>query len=387
MPLRKTNTDVLIVGAGPSGLALAAELQRQRVDCLTIDRQPAGANTSRACVVHARTLEMLQPLGLSAPLIKLGIEVPIFRIRERDRALLTIDFSTIASAFAFTLMIPQDRVERCLLENLLGHGGHVERPCEFLHLSARDSHVEAEVRAGATTETIRAKWLVGCDGMHSAVREEAQIAFTGAAYEEDFVLGDVRMDWPLPPNEVTLFYSPDGFMVVAPLPAGWFRIVGMVDAAPADPPQEILQSLLDQRGPSDVRGKIREVGWKSRFHIHHRVAQTPRHHRILLCGDAAHVHSPAGGQGMNTGIQDSISLAGPLCAVLRGGDEALLDEWARARHRIAADVVAMTDRMTRMAKLKSPTAKILRNLAVAFMGHLPPVREALARTLAEIENR
>ncbi len=387
MTLPKTNTDVLIVGAGPSGLALGAELKRQGVDCLLIDRQPSGANTSRACVVHARTLEVLQPLGLSTHLLKQGIQVPIFRIRERDRALLTIDFSTIASEFAFTLMIPQDRVERCLLESLLGHGGHVERPCEFLHLTRFDTHVEAEVRAGAATQTIHAKWLVGCDGMHSAVREGAEIAFTGAAYQEDFVLGDVRMDWPLQPSEVTLFYSPDGFMVVAPLPAGWFRIVGMVDEAPADPTQETLQSLLDRRGPAEMPGKIHEVGWKSRFHIHHRVAQTPRRQRVLLCGDAAHVHSPAGGQGMNTGIQDSISLAGPLCAVLRGGDEALLDDWAAARHRSAADVDAMTDRMTRMAKLKSPTAKILRNLAVAFLGHLPPVREALARTLAEIENR
>jgi len=387
MSLPKTDTDVLIVGAGPSGLALAAELKRQGVDCLIIDRQPAGANTSRACVVHARTLEVLQPLTVSAKLLEQGIRVPIFRIRERDRALLAIDFASIDSDFPYTLMCPQDRVERCLLEALLMHGGRVERPCEFTHLSGLDSHVEADVRVAGGTATIKARWLVGCDGMHSAVREEAGIDFRGGTYEEDFILGDVRMDWPLERSEVTLFYSPDGFMVVAPLPDEHFRIVAMVDEAPEHPSRDLLQSLLDKRGPRQDAGHIHEVAWSSRFRIHHRVVEKARQRRILLCGDAAHVHSPAGGQGMNTGIQDSLSLAPILAAVIRGADESVLDEWASARHRIAVDVVTMTDRMTRMAKLKSPTAKVLRNLAVAFAGHLPPVRDALARTLAEIENR
>jgi 2-polyprenyl-6-methoxyphenol hydroxylase-like FAD-dependent oxidoreductase len=387
MTLPKSATDVLIVGAGPSGLALAAELKRQNIDCLIIDRHSTGANTSRACVVHARTLEVLQPLGLSEKLLEQGIQVPIFRVRERDRALLTIDFATIESDFPFTLMCPQDRVERCLLEALLMHGGRVERPCEFIHLSSFDSHVDADVRMAGGTAAINARWLVGCDGMHSAVREETGIDFRGGAYEEDFILGDVRMDWPLARDEVTLFYSPDGFMVVAPLPDEHFRIVAMVDGAPEHPSLDLLQSLLDKRGPRQNSGHIHEVAWSSRFRIHHRVVEKARQQRILLCGDAAHVHSPAGGQGMNTGIQDSLSLAPVLAAVIHGGDESLLDEWAAARHRIASDIVTMTDRMTRMAKLKSPTAKILRNLAVSFAGHLPPVRDVLARTLAEIENR
>jgi 2-polyprenyl-6-methoxyphenol hydroxylase-like FAD-dependent oxidoreductase len=387
MSLPKTNTDVLIVGAGPSGMALAAELKRQGVDCLIIDRQPAGANTSRACVVHARTLEVLQPLSISAKLLEQGITVPIFRIRERDRALLTIDFASIDSDFPYTLMCPQDRVERCLLEALLMHGGRVERPCEFTHLSNLDSHVDADVRMAGGTATIKARWLVGCDGMHSAVREEAGIDFRGGGYEEDFILGDVRMDWPLERSEVTLFYSPDGFMVVAPLPDEHFRIVAMVDEAPEHPSLDLLQSLLDRRGPRQDAGHVREVAWSSRFRIHHRVVEKPRHRRILLCGDAAHVHSPAGGQGMNTGIQDSLSLAPVLAAVIHGANEIMLDEWAAARHRIASEVVSLTNRMTRIAKLKSPAAKGLRNLAVSFAGHLPPVREALARTLAEIENR
>src|SRR6185295_14030842 len=135
------------------------------------------------------------------------------------------------------------------------------------------------------------------------------------------------------------------------------------------------------RGPSVDAARVHDVAWSSRFRIHHRIASTPRRGRALLCGDAAHVHSPAGGQGMNTGIQDAMSLAPLLAEVLRGGDAAVLDRWAAERHRIAADVVSMTDRMTRMATLTSPLAQSLRNAAVALLGHVPPVRAAAARRL------
>jgi 2-polyprenyl-6-methoxyphenol hydroxylase-like FAD-dependent oxidoreductase len=148
-----------------------------------------------------------------------------------------------------------------------------------------------------------------------------------------------------------------------------------------------VQSVLDMRGPTVQPGHIRDVVWSSRFHIHHRLVESPRQGPILLCGDAAHVHSPAGGQGMNTGIQDSVSLAEALVETLKDGDDARLDTWANDRHRVARDVVAMTDRMTTMATMKSATGKRLRNIAVEFAGHLPTARAALARTLAELDSR
>ncbi|HZU90953.1 MAG TPA: FAD-dependent monooxygenase [Stellaceae bacterium] len=381
------STDVLIVGAGPTGLALAAELRRHGVGPLIIDRQPAGANTSRACVVHARTMEVLEPLGATRDLLARGVKVPIFRIRDRDRALLTVDFSEIASPYPFTLMCPQDRVERCLLSRLEALGGGVVRPCELVRWQASARHVEAEVRSAGTAKTVKARWLVACDGMHSAVREQSGIAFAGAAYEQDFVLADVHMHWPLSREEVTLFYAPAGLAVVAPLPDDRFRIVATVDDAPERPSADFMQSLLDRRGPSTKPGHIRDVVWSSRFHIHHRVAQSLRKDRVLLCGDAAHVHSPAGGQGMNTGIQDGASLARALASTLADGDEARIDAWAAERRRIAAAVVARTDRMTRLATVRSRAGQTLRNVAVAFAGHLPPVRAALAKTLAEIDAR
>ncbi len=383
----KTDTEVLIVGAGPTGLALAAELRRRGTEPLIIDRQAAGANTSRACVVHARTLEVLAPLGATRDLLAAGVKVPIFRIRDRDRTLITVDFSEIDSPYPYTLMCPQDRVEEILLSHLEELGGHVLRPCDFIGCKDAGTHVDVDVRTTAGARTIKAHWLIGCDGMHSGVREQSGIEFDGAAYEQSFVLADVTMDWPLSRDEVTLFYSPDGLVVVAPLPDDRFRIVATVDEAPEQPSAQFMQALLDRRALASDPGHIRGVAWSSRFHIHHRVARHPRKGRILLCGDAAHVHSPAGGQGMNTGIQDAVSLAEALPPTLRDGADARLDVWARERHRVASDVVAMTDRITRMATMKSHAGQALRNMAIAFAGHLPPVRAALARNLAELNTR
>jgi len=225
VPALKTDTDVLIAGAGPAGLALAAELRRRGISPLTIDRQPAGANTSRACVVHARTMEVLEPLGVTRELLAQGVRVPIFRVRDRDRVLITIDFSHIASPYPFTLMVPQDRVEQCLLNHFESRGGGVVRPCELVSYNASASQVEVQVKAAGVAKTIEARWLIGCDGMHSTVREQSRVAFTGAAYEQSFVLADVHMHWPLSRDEVTLFFSPDGLVVVAPLPEDRFRIV------------------------------------------------------------------------------------------------------------------------------------------------------------------
>jgi 2-polyprenyl-6-methoxyphenol hydroxylase-like FAD-dependent oxidoreductase len=383
----KTENQILIVGAGPSGLALAGELKRRGVDVVIIDQQPVGANTSRACVVHARTMEVLEPLGVTRDLLAEGVRVPIFRIRDRDRILVTIDFSEIPSRYPFTLMIPQSRIEQILLRHLERLRGSVVRPCKLIHYAPSRSLVEAQVQASGPVKSITAHWLVGCDGMHSTVREQSSITFLGEEYKASFVLADVSMDWPLSREEVTLFYSPLGLIVVAPLPNERFRIVATVDEAPEVPSVEFMQALLDARGPTKNPGRLHDVAGSSRFHIHHRLVKNPRKGRVLLCGDAAHVHSPAGGQGMNTGIQDSISLADALTSTLRDGYEPRLDVWAARRHKVASDVVALTDRMTRVATMKSPMGQALRNMVVALAGRLPPVRAAVAKTLAELEAR
>jgi 2-polyprenyl-6-methoxyphenol hydroxylase-like FAD-dependent oxidoreductase len=381
-----TGTQVLIIGAGPAGLSLAAELRRLAVEPVIVDQQAAGANTSRACVIHARTLEVLEPLGVTKELLAQGEVVPFFRARDRDRILIALDFSRIHSKYNLTLMCPQDRTEQILLDSLERQGARVIRPAQFRRMTQGPdgNGVRADLDCADGPRSITAQWLVGCDGMNSAVRDQSGIPFVGARYDESFVLADVKMSWPLSRDEVTLFFSHEGFMVVSPLPNGQFRIVATVDEAPEVPSMAFVQALLDSRGPKRQRAVLAGIIWGSRFRVHHRVAASPRKGRVLLCGDAAHVHSPAGGQGMNTGIQDSIALADALAQTLKDGNEKRIDEWAVDRHKIATSVVALTDRMTRVATLKSSVGKGIRNQLLSLIGRLPPVRAFLAKNLAEL---
>lgn len=386
MSLFPTEVNVLVVGAGPSGLALAADLKRRGHDVLVIDRQPAGANTSRAAVIHARTLEALEPLGVTADLIARGVRVPRFKVRDRDQVLVTIDFAGLPTAYPFTLMYPQNGTESLLLDRLQALGGSVVRPAELVGLTpAGDGAVTAHIRDGdGALHDVRATWLVGCDGMHSRVRDLAGLPFEGATYQQSFVLGDVRMAWPYGRDEVNLFFSPDGLVVVAPLPDDHFRIVATADDAPEQPDPGFLQALLERRGPCVTPARIDDCLWSSRFRVHHRITRSPRKGRVLLCGDAAHVHSPAGGQGMNTGIQDAITLAAALDS---NEIEPALNHWADARHRVASSVVTLTDRMTRAATMTSPLGQTIRNAAIRLAGRLPQVRNAIALNLSELNTR
>jgi 2-polyprenyl-6-methoxyphenol hydroxylase-like FAD-dependent oxidoreductase len=196
------------------------------------------------------------------------------------------------------------------------------------------------------------------------------------------------MEWPLGRAEVDLFFSEEGLVVIAPLPNDHFRIVATVNETPAsEPSQEEFQRILDQRGPKDANCRILDVVWSSRFHVSHRVSSSLHKGPFLLAGDAAHVHSPAGGQGMNTGIQDAMSLAAALESAVRDEEFGALDKWEQERLKVARSVVAFTDRMTRVATLSSPLLKAIRNTAIGFAGHVPHVQHALAEKLAELDRR
>ena len=235
-------------------------------------------------------------------------------------------------------------------------------------------------------DVIRARYVVGADGIHSTVREQAGIGFEGGAYQESFTLADVRLRGDAPADEVILFWAKAGLTVVAPLPGNVFRIVAPVPDAPEEPSAEFIQQILDERGLGAGRMVVTEVIWGSRFRIHHRVADTYRAGRLLLAGDAAHVHSPAGGQGMNLGIQDAVALADALAAVLAGAPDSVLDEYSAARRPIAQQVVEMTDKLTRLATLPR-AARPIRNVAIGIAGRIPAVRRALAMRLSGLVYR
>lgn len=376
------DADVLIVGAGPAGLTLAAALQSRRIAHLVIDRQAEGHNSSRAAVVHARTLEVLEPLQVAQRLVARGVQARRFTIRDRDRVLVPIGFARLPTRYPYTLMVSQAVTEQILLERLTELGGHVARPLALVDLAQDELGVNALLSDG---QRLRTRYVVGADGMHSTVRERARIGFSGGSYDESFVLADIRAAGELPHDEVILYFSPAGMVVVAPLPDGVHRVVATVDEAPEHPDANFVQALLDTRGPQSRPARVREVLWGSRFRVHHRVADDYRAGRVLLAGDAAHVHSPAGGQGMNAGILDAMALAEALQRAL-SGDAQALDAYTAQRRPVAQQVVALADRLTRLAtapRLLRP----LRNLVLRTLASLPPMRRNLAWRLSGLVYR
>jgi len=377
------DTDVLVVGAGPSGLTLATSLVSRGVATTVVDRQAAGANTSRAAVVNARSLEVLEGLDVARRLVKEGIEAPRFSIRDGARTLIPIDFGSLPTEYPYSLMVPQSTTERVLLDRLVELGGSVVRPKVLTSIDQDAEGVTATFDDGGV---IRARYVVGADGLHSTVREQAGIGFEGGAYEESFILADVRLSGDVPADEVILYWATAGLTVVAPLPGDIYRIVAPVADAPETPSAAYVQDILDTRGAGKGHITVTEVIWGSRFRIHHRVADSFRAGRLLLAGDAAHVHSPAGGQGMNLGLQDAVALSDALAAVLAGGPDTLLDEYSAARRPIARSVVSITDRMTRLATLPR-ILRPLRNIAFSIVGRIPAANRALAWRLSGLVYR
>ncbi len=378
-----SSTDVLVVGAGPTGLTLAAALVARHVRVMVVDQLPEGANTSRAAVVHARTLEALESLGVSERLATLGIHARRFTIRDRDRVLLPIDFDTLPTRYPYTLMVSQEVTEGVLLQRLVELGGDVIRPYTVVNFRQEAQGVAATLDDGTRA---RARYLVGADGMHSFVHDRSGIPFAGGRYEESFLLADVRLEGHLPSDEVILYFSSAGMVVVAPLPDGIHRIVAAVDDAPEQPGAAYVQALLDARGPLHGRAVVRDVMWGSRFRVHHRVADVFRAGRVLLAGDAAHVHSPAGGQGMNAGILDALNLADALTAALTQGQEAALDAYGARRRPVAKQIVRLADRLTRLATVP-PILRPLRNLLLKVLAHVPTFRRRLAWQLSGLVYR
>ena len=385
-------TDILIVGAGPVGLTMAAELARYGVGVRLIDRAPHATETSKALVVWSRTLELMDRMGCTRAFLDAGLRAPGASIRSGGKVLGSPRLEGVASAYNFALMIPQCETERLLTAHLGAFGVEIERQVELVDFAETADGIDAHVRhADGREETVRTPWLIGCDGAHSTVRHKLGIPFSGSVQGDDWLLADVRLEGPAAPpaDEIATYLHRDGPFVVFPIPGGRARVIATVGKADAahprpEPTLDDVQALVDQRAGGGFR--VSDPVWLTHFRINERKVADYRRGRAFLAGDAAHIHSPAGGQGMNTGMQDAVNLAWKLAMVVRGQASAsLLDSYSPERSAVGELVLRNATRLTDMATLSNPAAQTARNLALRFLLGLHVVRDRMATQLSEIE--
>jgi 2-polyprenyl-6-methoxyphenol hydroxylase-like FAD-dependent oxidoreductase len=341
--------DVLIVGAGPTGLVLALWLAKKGIALRIIDKTSEAGTTSRALGVQARTLEFYDQLDLANLVVDAGRKVFAANlwIAGKRRAHLPFgDFGRDISPYSFALIYPQDEHEKMLIDQLAKLGVHVERNTELTSFEERADHVEAQIRrADGTQERIEAKYIAGCDGAHSTVRESLRIGFEGGTYEHLFYVADVEAGGPVMNGEVHVGLDRNEFLAVFPLKdPRRARLIGTVREG-SDAAREKMQwDDVAKKVIDWMHIDVERVHWFSTYRVHHRVATNFRRGRAFLLGDAAHIHSPVGGQGMNTGIGDAVNLAWKLVDVLqRGADASLLDTYEPERIGFARRLVATTD--------------------------------------------
>jgi 2-polyprenyl-6-methoxyphenol hydroxylase-like FAD-dependent oxidoreductase len=383
---------VLIVGAGPVGLTMACELHRHGVPCRIVDQNagPTPENESRALGIQPRTLEVLRNIGVVDRVLAQGRKLHGIGAYSDHRRIfhVTLDFEGIDTAYPFVIDLPQPRTERILLARLTEHGGAVERGMTLSGFIQDDGGVTATFEtASGPTQQIRAGWLIGCDGARSVVRHALALNFEGGEYEERFLLADVHIDWPLPDDEMLVVLTPEGPLGAFPLPdAGRWRVVDARGAVDPGDLAGIVAAIREQIVRHVASGAVvDDPAWTSSFHIHRRVVDRYRVGRCFVGGDAAHLHSPFGGQGMNTGIQDAYNLAWKLALVIRGkARESLLDSYSAERRPVAKSVVKGTDIMTRVAQLRSEVAREIRNHLVAFLTEFDFVRRRLSLEGSEL---
>jgi 2-polyprenyl-6-methoxyphenol hydroxylase-like FAD-dependent oxidoreductase len=377
------DADVIVVGAGPTGLLLAGDLAEAGVAVTVLERRDAEANLTRAFAVHARTLEELDARGVADELLSTGQRVGELQLFGRVR----ISFSSLPTRFPYLLVTPQYETEGVLLRRAERAGARIEHGVEVTALRQDDTGVEVDVRdADGVTGTRRAAYLVGTDGVRSTVRHALAEPFPGHAAVRSVMLADVRLA-EAPPDVLTVDTAPDGFAFIAPFGDGWYRVIAwdrrnqQPDQAPMDLDQlrDIVRRVLGtDHGMHDAR-------WMSRFHSDERQVARYRVGRVFLAGDAAHVHSPAGGQGMNTGLQDAANLGWRLAAAVRGwAPREVLDGYQAERHHVGRLVLRGSGGLLRAALVRHPAARWVRNTLLSAALRLGPVLSRAAGAVSGV---
>jgi len=389
------DTDVLIVGAGPTGLMLANQLARRGVRPIIIDRHSGPAQQSRAMAVQARTLEIYSKMGIIDQALALGREGTGANMWANGKWAARIPLGDIGkslSPFPYVLALGQDDNERIMGTKLQEYGVDVQWNTELTGLEQKPDHVDVTLKQpDGSTRKLTAAWVAGCDGGHSGVREFTGITFPGAPYEHIFFVADTEATGPMKPNELNVYMWQDGFHLFFPMRGkDRWRVIGIVPKALRGRNDLKFEDLIsDIRREAGADLSFEECSWFSTYRIHHRCAERFRDRRCFLLGDAAHVHSPAGGQGMNTGLQDAYNLAWKLALVVKGqADAALLDTYEQERLPVAQRLLSTTDRIFTLLVSDSWVAGIFRTRilakVIARVMRIERVRTAAFRTISQI---
>jgi 2-polyprenyl-6-methoxyphenol hydroxylase-like FAD-dependent oxidoreductase len=384
------NAQVLVVGAGPVGLTMAAELARYGVPVRIIDKAAARSDTSKALVLWSRTLELLDRAGGSSPFIAAGRKVHAVNMIAGSELIARVELGIIESPYPWALMLPQSDTERLLEAHLDSLGVQVERQTELMSFADAGGSVTCLLRGpDGTQERIETRWMIGCDGAHSTVRHGLRLPFDGDTLKSDWILADLHIaGMPLPDTELGMYFHPDGVLATFPIGPGRYRVIADLGPAqgehPADPTLDEVQAVVNRRGPPGLT--VSEPIWLSAFRINERKVANYRNGNIFVAGDAAHVHSPVGGQGMNTGMQDAFNLAWKIAmtAQRRCTAAVLLDSYSVERSAVGEQVLSNAGHLTAIAVTKSHILQAIRNRVAPFLLGFASVRHAMVDTMSEL---
>jgi 2-polyprenyl-6-methoxyphenol hydroxylase-like FAD-dependent oxidoreductase len=384
MPIAVVDVDVLIVGAGPVGLFLANECARRGLRSRIIEAHATQSEHSKALAIFPRTMEIFDMAGVVGPFLETANRVTSVAIMTHDRTLAHMRFTPEETPYGFVAMVPQDVTEKLLVAALRQKGGAVEYETTFVSAVQHDDYVSITLDRQGQQLSLTAAFVVGCDGAHSAVRHLLNLPFEGAAYDDSFILADVETNETLPADELQLCPSELGPVAIFPMSATRRRIVASIDKIEGDAPSlDVVRQILADRGPRGI--EARSLRWSAYFHIHHRQAAQLRVGRMFIAGDAAHIHSPFGGQGMNTGLHDVWNLAWKLDLVLRGhGNERLLESYSAERRPVIKQVIETTHFLTKALGTPSKLAQILRDAVIPMVSRLAPFQHAFVQRLSEL---